>query len=146
MHAGVSSRTIQRIENGKKASLETLKCLAAVFETTVSELMKEQTMSNTSSLNRNLALEKEAEKQAIAYVQNVKAFHMNWIAAIVIMPLLYILNQKLSPEFNWFLIVGFCWVAAIGLHALVIFGLFKLFGAEWEQREFQKRMMEIERR
>ena len=146
MHAGVRSRTIQRIENGKKASLETLKCLAAVFETTVSELLKEQNMSNTSTIDHNAALEIEAEKQAIAYVQNVKAFHMNWIAAIVIMPLLYVLNQRLSPEFDWFLIVGLCWVAAIGLHALVIFGLFKVFGAEWEQREFQRRMAEIKRR
>ena len=41
MHAGVSARTIQRIETGKRASLETLKCLAAVFETTVSELVQE---------------------------------------------------------------------------------------------------------
>jgi len=148
MHAGVSARTIQRIETGKRASLETLKCLAAVFETTVSELVQEQTMTPSTSPEPTSqaqpdALQVEAEKQAIAYVQNVKAFHMNWIAAIVILPALYILNQRLSPEFDWFFIVALCWGAAIGLHALVIFGMFKLFGGEWEQDQFQKRMQQL---
>ena len=39
-HAGLSVRTIQRIERGAPATLETLKCLAAVFETTVSTLVE----------------------------------------------------------------------------------------------------------
>lgn len=140
MHAGVSARTIQRIETGQRASLETLKCLAAVFETSVSELVQEQTMTNTASQISSRPLQEEAEKQAIAYVQNLKAFHMHWISFLVIMPLLYVLNQWLSPEFQWFLIVGLCWGAAIVLHAVVLFGMFNLFGGAWEQREFQKRM------
>lgn len=148
MHAGVSARTIQRVETGKRASLETLKCLAAVFETTVSELVQEQTMTPSIPPTPNPqtepdALQVEAEKQAIAYVQNVKAFHMNWIAAIVILPVLYVLNQRLSPEFDWFFIVALCWGAAIGLHALVVFGMFKLFGGAWEQDQFQKRMQQL---
>lgn len=144
MHAGVSARTIQRLETGKRASLETLKCLAAVFETTVSELVQEQTMnSDTLTPSGKTALQEEVEKQAIAYVQNVKAFHMNWIASIVILPILYILNQRLSPEFDWFFIVALCWGAAIALHALVIFGMFSVFGGEWEQKQFMKKMDEL---
>ncbi len=42
--SGVSVRTIQRIENGGRASLETLKCLAAVFETPVPELRRAEDM------------------------------------------------------------------------------------------------------
>lgn len=140
LHAGVSVRTIQRIETGQRASLETLKCLAAVFETSVSELVQEQTMTHSTSPMSPQALQEEAEKQAIAYVQNVKAFHMHWISFLVMMPLLYILNQWLSPGFQWYLIVALCWGAAIALHALIIFGMFNLFGGAWEQREFQKRM------
>lgn len=98
---------------------------------------------NPSPQKQSDTLQAEAEKQAIAYVQNVKAFHMNWIAAIVILPALYILNQRLSPEFDWFFIVALCWGAAIGLHALVIFGMFKFFGGEWEQDQFQKRMRQV---
>ena len=146
MHAGVSVRTIQRIETGKRASLETLKCLAAVFETSVSELVKEQTTMTQTPQNTPQILQEEAEKQAIAYVQNVKAFHMNWIAALLILPLLYILNQRLSPEFDWYLIVALCWGGAIALHALVIFGMFSIFGGAWEQNEFQKHMTRLNNR
>ena len=42
-HSGLSTRTIQRIEGGQKAGLESLKCLATVFETSISTLMQEQT-------------------------------------------------------------------------------------------------------
>ena len=38
---GLSTRTIQRIESGNKASLESLKALAAVFEVDISKLTEE---------------------------------------------------------------------------------------------------------
>lgn len=138
MHSGLSARTIRRLESGNRASLESLKCLAAVFETNVSDLVQEQTMTDTYAPGQHRL--EQAEKDAITYVQNLRAFHMNWIAFIVIMPCLFILNMVLSPQFLWVLIVGFCWVAAIVLNAFVIFSLFYLFGGKWEQLEFQKRM------
>lgn len=136
--SGVSTRTIQRIENGNRAGLETLKCLAAVFETSVNELVKEQTMTQTTSTLPNLS--EQAEQEAIAYVQNLKAFHLNWITFLIVMPVLFLLNKFTSPEFWWVLIVGGAWLLAIALHALVIFGLFSVFDGSWEQKEFQKRM------
>jgi transcriptional regulator with XRE-family HTH domain len=42
--SGLNVRTIQRVESGKKASLETLKCLAAVFEVDISKLTEEITV------------------------------------------------------------------------------------------------------
>ncbi|MEZ6002402.1 2TM domain-containing protein [Hyphomonas sp.] len=138
LHTGLSVRTIQRIETGKRASLESLKSLAAVFETSVSELVEDQTMTPENKTGDYF--NELAEKEAIEHVKNVKAFHMNWTSFLVILPLLYILNIQLSPEFMWVWLVALCWGAAIGLHALVIFGMFSLFGAEWEQREFRKRM------
>ena len=44
--SGLSVRTIQRIERGHNAGLESLKCLAAVFETDVSTLQKEKYSGN----------------------------------------------------------------------------------------------------
>ena len=82
----------------------------------------------------------QAEQEAISYVQNLKAFHLNWITFIIVMPCLYLLNVKLSPDFLWVVLAGIGWGFGIGLHALVIFGLFSVFGGAWEQREFQKRM------
>ncbi len=44
--SGVSVRTIQRIEKGGRASLESLKCLAAVFETSIPNLREEQVLTD----------------------------------------------------------------------------------------------------
>lgn len=47
--AGLSTRTIQRIESGNKASLESLKSLASVFEVDVSILKEEIIVIDKSS-------------------------------------------------------------------------------------------------
>ena len=47
--SGLSVRTIQRVENGQKASLETLKCIAAVFEVEVSTLTEGITVIDKNS-------------------------------------------------------------------------------------------------
>ncbi len=44
--SGVSVRTVQRIESGGRASLESLKCFAAVFETTIPDLRKDADMTD----------------------------------------------------------------------------------------------------
>ncbi len=68
-HAGLSTRTIQRIESGQKAGLESLKCLAAVFETSVSALMQEQTMTDQESTDQPMI--NKIEREAIEYAQSV---------------------------------------------------------------------------
>ena len=42
--SGLNVRTIQRVESGQKASMETLKCLASVFEVDISQLTEEITV------------------------------------------------------------------------------------------------------
>lgn len=64
-HSGLSTRTIQRAESGHAVSPESLKCLAAVFETSISVIAQEQVRktsepSDKSSLPRLNKLEKEA--------------------------------------------------------------------------------------
>ncbi|XPF95666.1 helix-turn-helix domain-containing protein [Colwellia sp. RE-S-Sl-9] len=46
---GLSIRTIQRVESGQSASLETLKSLASVFEVDISKLTEEITMIDKKS-------------------------------------------------------------------------------------------------
>ncbi|MCF6315810.1 MAG: helix-turn-helix transcriptional regulator [Marinosulfonomonas sp.] len=66
--SGVSTRTIQRIERGGKASLESLKCLAAVFETPISDLQKDINMTNPdNSLT-------EEDRAALKYAHNLKTY------------------------------------------------------------------------
>ena len=71
-HSGLSTRTIQRIETGHKASLESLKSLAAVFETSISTLAQEQTMTDQQGDNdvEPLALLK-IERGAIEFAQSI---------------------------------------------------------------------------
>ena len=72
LHSGVSVRTIQRVESGQSVGSETLKCLAAVFETSVTSLIQEQDMNaiknteNTEPVKLN-----ELEKSAIKYGQSL---------------------------------------------------------------------------
>lgn len=49
--AGVSVRTIQRIENGDRPGLETLSALAAVFEVNVAEISGESPAGHEASLD-----------------------------------------------------------------------------------------------
>ncbi|EKF9685974.1 helix-turn-helix transcriptional regulator, partial [Vibrio cholerae] len=47
--SGLSVRTIQRIESGNKASIESLKSLASVFEVDISKLLEEITVIDKDS-------------------------------------------------------------------------------------------------
>jgi transcriptional regulator with XRE-family HTH domain len=49
--SGLNVRTIQRIESGHKASVESLKCLAAVFEVDIPTLNQETFMIDKKSSN-----------------------------------------------------------------------------------------------
>jgi transcriptional regulator with XRE-family HTH domain len=49
--SGLNVRTIQRIESGSNASLESLKCIAAVLEVDISTLNQEKFMIDKSSDN-----------------------------------------------------------------------------------------------
>lgn len=71
-HSGLSTRTIQRIESGQKPGLESLKCLAAVFETSISVLAQEQTMTerNETDPKKDLML-MQIEREAIEFAQSI---------------------------------------------------------------------------
>ncbi|MGB3725408.1 MAG: helix-turn-helix transcriptional regulator [Glaciecola sp.] len=51
--SGLSTRTIQRIESGNKASLESLKALASVFEIDISKLQEEIIVIDKTSAEWN---------------------------------------------------------------------------------------------
>ena len=69
--AGLSVRSVQRVERGQPGSLETMKALAAVFETDVATLGNGgQPMSEAATLP-------EDEKEALEYVARIKGFYMH---------------------------------------------------------------------
>ena len=71
-HSGLSTRTIQRIEGGQKAGLESLKCLAAVFETSISALMQQQTMTDKERADQpKQPMINKIEREAIDFAQSL---------------------------------------------------------------------------
>jgi transcriptional regulator with XRE-family HTH domain len=136
-HSGLSTRTVQRIEGGQKAGLESLKCLAAVFETSISALMQEHKMNDTKKPNQSAI--SEFEREAMEHVQKLKAVRIHLMLFALIMPALYALNLFISPDYLWVVFVAIAWGSALIL-LFAIFAFSGLWGASWEQRQFKKRM------
>jgi len=145
--AGLSVRTVQRIEGGNSANLESLKCFAAVFETDVAALIKEQEMQNEPrpSATTDLNDKRYLEEETIEYVKQLKTFYTHIVVFIIVTPCLVALNAWISYGIWWVVFAILPWAFAIAMHALTVFGFLNLLGPKWEQRQFQKRMREHER-
>lgn len=145
--AGVSIRTIQRIERGQAPSLETRNALAAVFEVDISEWplegvdMNTTTASNTDESIINDAKSQALEEQkAMEYVRDVKAFYSNLASYVVIIPFLIFVNATTSPGYWWVFWPAFGWGVGLALHALNVFEVFNFFGPDWERKQVEKRL------
>ena len=79
--AGVSVRTIQRIENGDRPGLETLSALAAVFEVNVAEISGDSPEGHDESLDLRI-------EEAKARVERESRFYRSLTVAVVVCILL----------------------------------------------------------
>ncbi|KJF83079.1 helix-turn-helix domain-containing protein [Photobacterium angustum] len=131
--SGLSIRTIQRIEQGQKAGLESLKSLAAVFEIQVSDLQMEPPMNKEISIT-------EDEKQAINYVKGIKGFYSNLTTYILVISALFVINYFTSPGYWWAVWPALGWGIGIVSHALSAFEVLNIFGPEWEKKQVEKRL------
>ena len=131
--SGLSVRTIQRIERGQNPSLESLKSLAAVFETEVSELKMEAVMSNQAKISVE-------EEQAIIYVRDIKGFYTHLIIYIAVVGGLFALNITRSPNHLWAIWPAIGWGIGVLFHALNVYEVFNVFGVDWEKRQIKKRL------
>ncbi|MBL4601039.1 MAG: helix-turn-helix domain-containing protein [Rhizobiaceae bacterium] len=136
--AGVSTRTLQRIERGANASPETLKCLAAVLETDFTILKKEQTMPTE---NATVLPELQPdEREAMEYVRDIKAFYTHAIQYGVVMVGLTILNIVTSPGYFWAIWPALGWGIGLAAHGLSVFEIINFFGNDWEKRQIERRL------
>lgn len=131
--SGLSIRTIQRIERGHNAGLESWKSLAAVFETDISTLKQEQVMTETIKLS-------EAEQEAITYVRDIKGFYAHLISYVVVILGLLVINLLTNPHNLWFMWPALGWGIGIVSHAASVFEWFNFFGTDWEKRQVEKRL------
>ena len=130
--SGLNIRTIQRIERGQNAGLESLKSLAAVFEVELSDLQQETKMNNTTI--------SEEEKYAIERVQDIKGFYTHAINYVIVLSILFVINFITSPEYIWALWASLGWGIGLISHGLSVFEVYNFFGPEWEKRQVEKRL------
>ncbi|WP_305819158.1 2TM domain-containing protein [Photobacterium leiognathi] len=131
--SGLSIRTIQRIEQGQKAGLESLKSLAAVFEIQVSDLQMEPPMNKEITIT-------EDEKQAIEYVKSIKEFYSHFVTYLLVITGLFVINYFTSPDYWWAVWPALGWGIGIVSHALSAFEILNIFGPEWERKQVEKRL------
>ncbi|ASP48780.1 2TM domain-containing protein [Cognaticolwellia beringensis] len=131
--SGLNIRTIQRIERGQKAGLESLKSLAAVFEIELDELLEEKNMDNSDKYS-------EEENRVIEHVRDIKGFYSHLINYGVVMLGLFIVNFITSPDYYWAWWAAFGWGIGVISHGISVFEVYSFFGADWEKKQIEKRL------
>lgn len=161
---GVTTRTIQRIEQGQAPSLETAKALASVFEVDLSTFQPEApTMTpstdrpaspadaDTQEALRQARMAKEFldpvpelkrdEQEAMAYAKRVKAFYEFLATWLVITPVFLVVFHDTHRATIVYIILGALGIGVViqGLLAFEIVNL-PFFGPGWERRLVEKRL------
>jgi len=147
--SGLSIRTIQRIENGQSASVETMKSLASVFEIDFAQLQPEPEMnlSDSDATAQQSANYRPAnsgasadEVLAMKHVANLKDFYMKVVCYFLIVGFLVVVNYMTSPNYWWVVWVALGWGLSLALKAVRVFGLVPFLGADWEKKQVEKRL------
>ena len=139
--SGLSVRTIQRIEGGQPASVETLKSLAAVFEVDFSTLDPEkQTMMTNDTVSTDNQASERLETEVFQYVRNLRRFYFNCFRFVLVISLLAVVNFFTSPHYWWVLWVIGGWGLGLVTQALRLFGPSLMLGPDWERRQVEKRL------
>jgi transcriptional regulator with XRE-family HTH domain len=131
--AGLSPRTIQRLERGQPASPESLKALGAVFEIDFQNL-RDPDMSPDTPISGARA----DEALAFAHVRKVKGFYIHFTSYVLVIGALALMNLLTSPGLWWVVWPAFGWGIGVISHALSVFGKLPFLDGEWERREVEK--------
>jgi transcriptional regulator with XRE-family HTH domain len=140
--SGLSVRTIQRLERGQSAGLESLQALASALEVDVSTLQplhEEPTMTNEPKV-MNEPIITSGEEAAIRHVRDIKGFYSHLIAYALTTALLLlcsVLGFMTYAATGW---TALGWGLGVGLHGLMVFEKLDLFGPSWERKQVEKRL------
>lgn len=134
--SGLSVRTIQRLEAGHPANVESLKSLAAVFEVEFATLDPEQNMNPTDASS---ATDKQ-EKDAFRYVRALRRFYVHLARYVVVILVLTAVNAVMTPGYWWVLWVAGGWGIGILFHAFRVLRPLRFLGPEWERRQVEKHL------
>ena len=138
--SGLSVRTIQRLEKGQDASVESLKSLAAVFEIDFSQLQR--TDMNTAADTHPPTKPGISHEEMLAFnhVRKLKGFYIHLAQYVLIIPMLFAINLWTGTHYIWAIYPALGWGLGLLFHALVVFERFSPFGADWEKQQVEKRL------
>jgi len=130
--SGLSVRTVQRLERGQTASVESLKALGAAFEIDFSDL-KEPEMSTTMSQNVSAD-----EALALAHVRKLRGFYIHLAQYVVVIGFLAIVNLATSRQYFWVIWPALGWGIGILFHGLRVFDKVPFLNGEWERQQVER--------
>jgi transcriptional regulator with XRE-family HTH domain len=139
--SGVSVRTIQRLEQGKPAAIETLKSLGAVLNVPFHEL-RTNTMDNAEIKTDDQITQNPLpadEVLALRHVRKLRGFYVHAAQYCVVIVVLAIINYFTS-DYPWVLWTAFGWGTGVLFHGLAVFNKIPFLGAEWEKRVVEERL------
>jgi len=132
--SGLSVRTIQRLERGQTASVESLKALGAAFEIDFSHLKEPEmnaTMSQSVSADEALAL---------AHVRNLRGFYIHLAQYGIVIGFLAIVNLVTWRHYFWVVWPALGWGIAVLFHGLRVFDKVPFLNGEWERQQVEKHL------
>jgi transcriptional regulator with XRE-family HTH domain len=140
--SGLSVRTIQRLEQGQSASVESLKSLAAVFEIDFSELQRtamptHDTPDQASPVTDNSLSTDEA--LALHHVRKLKGFYIHLAQYVIVIAALFAINLWQGTPRMWAVWPALGWGIGILFHAARVFEVHP-FGPDWERRKVEERL------
>lgn len=143
--ADVSVRTIQRIERGQKASLETSKALAAVFEVNLSTFTSEDNAmnnliddqsTNPTTENYEKAKLQPDEEEAINYAKGIKEFWSS-VLVYVILAIAFAFAGFREPKVLW--VFGGLGIGLL-VQGLMAYEVIRLPWQNYEKKLIEKRL------
>jgi transcriptional regulator with XRE-family HTH domain len=124
--SGLSVRTVQRIEQGGTASLDTLKAIACAFDTDVSLL--QNSVSNTTptvEVTSTVSAEQQPMSSLHKREDRIEQFHRHLIIYLLVNLGLFIVDITTSSDSLWFYYPLFFWGIPLSLRGLHAYGFLK---------------------
>ena len=151
--SGLSVRTIQRIEQGSGATVETWKSLASVFEVDFQQLRGAPTMQATDPAEphtgdslaqppESLGQQQRAQEEwmAMRHVRKLSRFYRQLALYVLIIGMLTVINASTQRHYWWVVWPAFGWGLGLLFQANALFQWVPFLGADWERRQVEKRL------
>ena len=145
---GLNVRTIQRIERGQVASLESKKSFASVFEVELATFNQSENSENESSqlskdINQEVVMTEiktefvsKEEEYAMKYVEGVKGFYTH---LLIFIPLVSIILYNQGSEKG--VLLGMAgWAVGVVIHGLIVYEKLNILSVKWEKDLIEKKL------